>query len=188
MRALAIALVALCGCTPPRKDSVHPVVCGAEVAADVAEPSDHDLRRAAAEAPYVVRGRVRFAGTAVARRGQQQRSYVYVIVDALDFLRGDPWQIHPRYRRSFPLLEVEVPSDGDGVAEPRVLGSLRCREEEVYYFFIAPPTTDSQSGPAPPAPVQRSFGAFHVQLLSIVPERAAARVEAAVGGAQAAQP
>ncbi len=180
MRTLVLAVFGLVwACAPKQKDSVHPVVCGVEEPAPLPAMSDEALADLARRAPHVLRGRVRFSGSAVTRRGGEPTTHTYLIVDTLEFLKGDPFQVHTRYRRAFPLLAPE--SGSEAGASGKLLGSLRCQEDEAFLFFVGLPVAHTTAKvSSPPAPVQRSFGVYDVELFGILPEDQRRRVGVAL--------
>ncbi len=153
----------------------------------VAEVSDADLARYAKAASFVIGGRVRFTGSATANDPNGQRTYKYVIVETDEYLSGDPFEVHPRYQRSFPLLELVFRTEGPDEAPapvpegPGALDALTCRNDEHFVFFVdLPGMSHVEGSEKPPAPVERSFGVYEVHLVAVVPASAKDRVLAIV--------
>lgn len=149
---------------------------------DVREPSDAELKNWTRRAKFAVRGRVRFSGTATANDPQGYRTYRYLIIDADEYLKGDPFSVHPRYQKSFPLLELTFRTAGPDeesvpVPDDQSLEPLACREDESFVFFVDLPTADSaEASPRVPGPVERAFARFGVALVAVAPESAKERV------------
>lgn len=168
VRALLIAAaVSACGAT--RKDTLVADVCS-DAPPALPTVTAEALDAAARAASHVVRGRVRWTGIANDEEGAQHREYVYVVVDVLEFYRGDAWSVEPRMQRSFPLL-----------AERSVLGGLACRNGEAFFFFVDLPEPSAPPRPGGvPDPVFRAFGDRQVRVHAIVGEAERDRVAAAL--------
>lgn len=149
---------------------------------ELAEPSEAELSSWTKRAKFAVRGRVRFSGTATANDPQGYRTYRYLIVDADEFLKGDPFAVHPRYQKSFPLLELTFRTVGPDeesvpVPEEQSLELLACREEESFVFFVDLPTAESaEANPRVPGPVERAFARYLVPVIAVAPESVKERV------------
>jgi hypothetical protein len=125
-----------------------------------------DLRAAARSASHVIRGRVRWTGLSVDQDGERRTELRYVVVDILEFHRGDAWSVDPRMRRAFPLL-----ADDDAIQ------SLACREGEAFFFFATLPGPNTPQRPGGvPDPIYRAFGDRSVELVALVPESERAQV------------
>jgi hypothetical protein len=151
-----VALVLAASCSQKRKEVVVPDTCRHD------PPAWNAGAGAAESARHVVRARVRWTGSV---NDEDGREFPYVIADVLDFQQGDPWAVHPRYRRSFPLL-------GDP-AEPAALAliaRLACRQGEAFLFHAdLPGIRDEPPVRAPPAPILRAFGKYRIRLHAVVP-------------------
>jgi hypothetical protein len=181
-RRLFLALL-LAACAPRRKDTVSPDSCVRDPAQTVRDPADAELSKYLELSKFVVRGRVRFTGTTVANDPQGYRTYRYVIVDSDEYLKGEPFAVHPRYQRSFPLLEMVFRTEGPDEEEAAVpdnqtsIQGLACRQEEAFLFFLELPVMGSQEAiPRVPGPVERAFGRYEPRLIAIAPESARERV------------
>lgn len=177
-------LLLLCvgACASRKKDVVSADRCMRVPEKDVHEPTPAELVSWTKQAKFVIRGRVRFSGTATANDPQGYRTYRYLIVDADEFLKGDPFAVHPRYQKSFPLLELTFRTTGPDeesvpVPETQSLELLACREEESFVFFVDLPTAESQeANPRVPGPVERSFARYDVPVIAVAPEGVKERV------------
>ena len=163
-RWLPVACLALvCACGTRRRDTVVPDVC------HTPSPEwDAPIDAAAIQtARHVVRGRVRWTGSILDEDAENKTGHrqelTYVIVDILEFHRGDAWTVTPRMQRAFPLL-----------GKTTLLEKLHCREEEAFFFALDLPTPSSppREGGVPD-PVVRAFTPQEVTLHAIVPESAA---------------
>jgi hypothetical protein len=164
----------LLSCGARAKDTVHPAACTRDPAPLVVV-DDAALTAAVRRATYLVRGRVRFTGNAVNYDGDKQLRYVYIIVDTLEYLKGDPWQVPERYRKSFPLLALESGRSESPhfASEPAALATieaLSCREDEALWFALDLPSPHSRPLHEVPDPVRRSFGPLDVGLHAVVAE------------------
>jgi hypothetical protein len=167
-RAWLATSVALAACVPARRDTLVADVCR-----DAPEPLQADLaglEAAARAATHVVRGRVRWTGLAIDEDGETRREFGYVVVDILEFHRGDAWSVDPRMRRAFPLL-----------GPPERLKALGCRQGEALFFFVSLPGPEDSARPGGvPDPVFRAFGDRAVALLAFAPESEQPRVAEAL--------
>lgn len=161
-RAVLVLLAAVAACGPPRRDVAHADLCRSE-------PAEPRLSTdAALEAPNVVLARVRYTGSVELARSAPGRTLSYVIVDVLEHLRGDPWAVAPRFRRSFPLL-----ADADGDAPEAVaLRSLSCQKDRAFVFFVDLPKLGAPLERATPEPVEDAFGPGRVRLIGVRAETA----------------
>jgi hypothetical protein len=162
-------LVAVSACPPARRDTIVADVCN-DAPGPFAAPRG-DLDAAVKVASHVVLGRVRWTGQAFDEDGEKRREFAYVVVDVLEFHRGDAWSIDPRMRRAFPLL-----------AAPALLGPLACRDGEAFFFFVKlPGPADPPRPGGVPDPVFRAFGDRSVEVVAIAPESDRARVSETLG-------
>ncbi len=172
--ALGLAFGLALSCAPLARDSVRPAICRHDPAA-LPELDEATLAEAVKAASHVVRGRIRFTGEALNQDGRSQQRYIYVIVDALEFLKGDPWQLPGRYGKSFPILALdEGRSDNPHFnLEPgqrAVASALMCREDEALWFVVDLPDVQRRPPHEMPDPVVRSFGPLDVRLHAVVQE------------------
>ena len=174
-RALFV-LLAITSCSPRAKDSASPDTCPHDPSSQFPEIGDEELAKAAGVS-HVVVGRVRWTGGATANEYNGYRAYRYVIVDIDEFLRGDPWSVAPKYRRSFPLLTlVSTRNDKDESQAPRdrkseLVTALECRNEESFLFFVELPSEErlQRASARLPGPVERAFGPYDVPLHGVLP-------------------
>lgn len=160
--------VALGACVPARRDTLVADVCR-DAPEALAAPSD-GLEEAARKATHVVRGRVRWTGLALDEDGETRRELGYVVVDILEFHRGDAWSVDERMRRAFPLLGA-----------PERLKPLGCRHGEALFFFVRLPGPEDPPRPGGvPDPVFRAFGDRAVELVQYAPESEQLRVAEAL--------
>ena len=169
--ALIVALLPLAACVGRPKDTLVAHSCRqAPPSWSQAVPSRDELKRRASSVSHVVRGRLRWTGSAIDEEPGSQRELDYAVVDILEFHRGDAWSVSPRMRRSFPLL-----------AESPALEALRCREGEAFFFFVDLPGRSAKEWPGgAPDPAVRAFGEDAVELVAIIPEEERERVQAAL--------
>ncbi len=178
-RSIAVAQVlVVCAvtlaCGARAKDTVHPAACTRDPL-PLPELNAAELTVAVKRASHVVRGRVRFTGSAVNYDGGKELRYVYIIVDTLEFLKGDPWQVPERYRKSFPLLVLdsgksESPHFAPEGSVAAMAQALSCREEEALWFALDLPNAQRRPLHEIPDPVRRSFGPLDVRLHAAVAE------------------
>ena len=126
---------------------------------EVPEPSPSALDGYVRKAKFAIRGRVRFSGEVTANNPQGSRTYRYLIIDADEFLKGDPFSVHPRYQKGFPLLELTFRTAGPDEEAVDIdehsswLEAIACRDDEAFVFFVDLPTADIRGGGAArPAP------------------------------------
>jgi hypothetical protein len=181
-RRAFLGLFILIACSSRKKDVVSADRCMRVPEEDVRAPSDSELLAWTKRAKFVVRGRVRFSGSVTGNDPQGYRTYRYLIVDTDEFLKGDPFAVHPRYQKSFPLLELTFRTAGPDeepvpVPEEQSLAALACREEESFVFFVDLPTAESvEASPRVPGPVERAFARYLVPFVAVAPESAKERV------------
>lgn len=129
-----------------------------------------------ADSSQVVRGRVAEAGSKRWNGGEGP----FVVVETLEFVEGDASEVLPRYRKSFPLFGMAIPSGvhkhpSSDRADP--LASLLGLEGKERIFFLRLPT-ESSSGTVswgPPPDLRARFGPEVVGLVDFVDE---GRIEA----------
>ncbi len=163
--------LALAGCAPPARDTVHPAICHRDPE-ELPRLDAAGLAAAVHRASHVLRGRVRFTGDAVNRDGRREQRYRYIIVDALEFLKGDPWQVPGRYRKSFPILVLEEGQSESQHFNPRptdkaLAAALACREGEALWFVLDLPDPQRRPLHEMPDPVRRSFGPLDVRVHAV---------------------
>ncbi|MEZ4220688.1 MAG: hypothetical protein R3B13_07135 [Polyangiaceae bacterium] len=170
----ALLVTALGACGQRRRDTVTPAVCP-NIPPAFPSVSDDRLRQALAQASHVVRGRVRFTGEAHKFDGRRTIRYLYVIVDIVEFRKGEAWTLPGRYQRAFPILVLEEgKSEMDAfnqrtAAETDAL-QLTCREDEAFWFVMDLPREQRRPRYEMPDPVMRAFGPLDVRLHAILPE------------------